>query len=164
MHNLQELSDKVRGALGDALKSRRVDRFAPLHLARVLLATANDLAGRPLCSREELAQRRAGTGPHPPAQAAKRAPRAREAAPVVLYFDGKDHRTKAKLEQTLEAAGVPFQVNDVASDEATRSWVETMAKTSEYPLVFIAGESVGGLAEVTQLDVNGQLSKRVFGA
>jgi hypothetical protein len=30
--------------------------------------------------------------------------------------------------------------------------------------LFIAGEPVGGLHELTQLDVNGQLSRRVFGA
>jgi hypothetical protein len=30
------------------------------------------------------------------------------------------------------------------------------------PLVFIAGEPVGGLHELTQLDVNGGLVKRIY--
>lgn len=165
MSSLQDLSDNVRGLVGAALSPGRADRIGPLHVARVILATANDLAGRPFCSTNELAARRATALQlrHVEKTSLVTTPQ-REAAPVVLYFDGKDHRTKARLEQVLKAAGIPFQVNDVASDEATRSWVVTMAKTEEFPLVFIAGEAVGGLGEVTGLDVTGQLKKRVFGS
>jgi len=90
--------------------------------------------------------------------------RSAEPAPVMLYFDGKDHRTKKKMEELLTGKDIPFKVLDVTDDEATRSWATTAAKQLEFPLLFIAGEPVGGLHELTQLDVNGQLVRRVFGA
>ena len=58
---------------------------------------------------------------------------------------------------------IPFQVLDVTDDEATRLWATSAAKQAEFPLVFIAGEAVGGLHELTQLDINRQLSEKVFG-
>jgi len=64
----------------------------------------------------------------------------------------------------LTAKDIPVQVLDRTDDEATRSWATTAAKQIEFPLLFIAGEPVGGLHELTQLDVNGQLARRVFGA
>lgn len=82
----------------------------------------------------------------------------------MLYFDGKDHRTKKKIEELLNGKNIPFKLLDVTDDEATRSWAITAAKQDEFPLLFIAGEPVGGLHEVTQLDVNGGLARRVFGA
>ena len=83
-------------------------------------------------------------------------------APVVVYFDGKDHRTKIKVEELLRSRQIAFQVLDVTDDEAERSWVTTTAKTSEFPIVVIAGTPVGGLGELTQLDLEGELKRRVF--
>ena len=76
---------------------------------------------------------------------------------------GADHRTPKKIGEVLKARDIPFKVNDVTDDEATRSWALTQAQAQEFPLVFIAGESVGGLHELTQLDVTGALVKKVFG-
>ncbi len=153
----QRMTDKLRTAVHDVLASERADHLKPVKLLREVLGTANDLVGRPFCSQAELDERRAvivgGTG------SIKREP-----APVMLYFDGKDHRTKKKIEELLRGKDIPFRVLDVTDDEATRSWATTQAKQLEFPLVFIAGEPVGGLHEVTQLDVNGQLVRRVFGA
>jgi len=151
------VTDKLRTTVHDVLASERADRFRPVKLLREVLGTANDLAGRPFCSQSELEERRA-TGDN--SGAATR----REPAPVMLYFDGKDHRTKKKIEELLTSKEIPFKVLDVTDDEATRSWATTTAKQLEFPLLFIAGEPVGGLHELTQLDVNGQLSRRVFGA
>jgi glutaredoxin-related protein len=147
--------DNLRVKLNDVLASDLGNRYRPVRLLREVLGTANDLAGRPLCSRAELDERRGVVA----AQAAE----AREAAPVMLYFDGKDHRTKKKMEELLSSKDIPFKVLDVTDDEATRSWALTQAKAAEFPLVYIAGEAVGGLHELTQLDVNGGLKKRVFG-
>jgi glutaredoxin len=156
---VQGLSDRVRTGLFQLLESERRDGAKPVRLARQALGTANDLIGRPLCSPEELARRRARRAAQSPAASeAARAP-----APVMLYFDGKDHRTKKKMEELLTAREVPFQVLDVTDDEATRSWATSTAKQVEFPLLFIAGEPVGGLHELTQLDVNGGLKRRVFG-
>jgi glutaredoxin len=152
------LSDRVRVSVFGILESERSSGRVS-KLAREALGTANDLAGRPFCSRSELERRRArraeGLG--------EEAPAAREPAPVMLYFDGKDHRTKKKMEELLQSRDVPFKVLDVTDDEASRSWATSTAKQAEFPLLFIAGEPVGGLHELTQLDVNGGLKKRVFG-
>lgn len=150
------VTDKLRTTVHDVLASERADRFRPVKLLREVLGTANDLAGRPFCSQAELDERR---DTHVDGTTARREP-----APVMLYFDGKDHRTKKKIEELLTSKEIPFKVLDVTDDEATRSWATTTAKQLEFPLLFIAGEPVGGLHELTQLDVNGQLSRRVFGA
>ena len=151
------VTDKLRTTVHDVLASERADRYRPVKLLREVLGTANDLVGRPFCSQAELDGRRVTHG-------GDGAPARREPAPVMLYFDGKDHRTKKKIEELLVSKEIPFKVLDVTDDEATRSWATTQAKQLEFPLLFIAGEPVGGLHELTQLDVNGQLSRRVFGA
>jgi glutaredoxin len=155
---LHRVTDKLRTSVHQALTSSRGDQLRPVRLVKEVLGTANDLVGRPFCSQAELDERRdAAQGPVPSAAAR------REAAPVMLYFDGKDHRTKKKIEELLSSKEIPFQVLDVSDDEATRSWATTQAKQLEFPLLFVAGEPVGGLHELTQLDVNGELLKRVFG-
>jgi glutaredoxin len=153
----QRVTDRLRTTVHEVLASDRGDKLAPVKLLREVLGTANDLVGRPFCSQAELDERRGGG-------AGNGAPVKREPAPVMVYFDGKDHRTKKKIEELLTGKEIPFKVLDVTDDEATRSWATTTAKQLEFPLVFIAGEPVGGLHEVTQLDVNGQLARRVFGA
>jgi glutaredoxin len=156
---LTRVTDRVRVLLHDALTSTSVDRYRPLKLAREFLGTANDLVGRPACSEAELRERRGETA----VAAAPVAPSAPEAAPVMLYFDGKDHRTKKKIEELLNAREIPFKLLDVTDDEATRTWATAAAKQVEFPLVFIAGEAIGGLHELTQADVNGHLKTRVWG-
>jgi len=150
------VTDKLRTTVHDVLASERGDRYRPVKLLREALGTANDLVGRPFCTQSELDERRATIH--------RTGSTKREPAPVMLYFDGKDHRTKKKMEELLTSKEIPFKLLDVTDDEATRSWATTAAKQIEFPLLFIAGEPVGGLHELTQLDVNGQLARRVFGA
>jgi glutaredoxin len=150
------LTDRLRTLVGNALADERYDALKPVKVARELLATANDLVGRPFPTSTELDAERVPDLSSGPA--------AREAAPVIVYFDGKDHRTKKKVEELLAGRGITFRVLDVSEDEATRSFATTAAKAAEFPLVFIAGSAVGGLHELMQLDVNGELSRRVFGA
>jgi glutaredoxin-related protein len=153
-----QMADRVRVAVHGVLSSENGDQYRPVKVLREVLGTANDLVGRPFCSAEELESRRARGAKFVAATQQKREP-----APVMLYFDGKDHRSKAKLEELLRSRDVPFKVLDCTDDEATRSWAIAAAKQPEFPLLFIAGEAVGGLHEVTQLDVNGGLKRRVFG-
>jgi glutaredoxin len=150
------VTDMLLTTVHEVLASERGDRYRPVKLLREVLGTANDLVGRPFCSQSELEERRATVE--------RTGATRREPAPVMLYFDGKDHRTKKKMEELLTAKEIPFKLLDVTDDEATRSWATTAAKQIEFPLLFIAGEPVGGLHELTQLDVNGQLARRVFGA
>ena len=157
---MQKITDQIRVLVDSALENPAGDRYRPVKLLREVLGTANDLAGRPFCTAEELGRRRAR---HAASRPAGPAAAAREAAPVMVYFDGQDPRTLAKVKELLIARDIPFQVLDCTDDEATRSWATTAARAHEFPLVFVAGEPVGGLHELTQLDVNGVLQKRVFG-
>jgi glutaredoxin len=154
---LNRVTDRVRTLVNDVLSSETGNQYRPIRLVREVLGTANDLAGRPFCSESELEMRRG-----PQARDAS-APSVKEAAPVMLYFDGKDHRTKKKMEELLKGRDIPFTVLDVSDDEATRLWAQSAARQQEFPLVFIAGEAIGGLHELTQADVNGLLRKKVFG-
>src|SRR4051794_27237148 len=151
------VTDKLRTTVHEVLASERGDQYRPVKLLREVLGTANDLAGRPFCTQLELDERRATGGNGV-------APVRREPAPVMLYFDGKDHRTKKKIEELLHAREIPFKLLDVTDDEATRTWATAAAKQVEFPLVFIAGEAIGGLHELTQADVNGHLKTRVWGS
>ena len=124
-----------------------------LKRVREVANTVNDLLGKPIHGADD-----AGLTVAPAAAT----PAAPVQAPVVVYFDGKDHRTKTKIEELLRGRDIVFSVLDVANDEAERSWVVTAAKSEEFPIVVIAGTPVGGLQELTQLDVQGELKRRVF--
>jgi glutaredoxin-related protein len=157
-----------RTLLHGALVSEVGNKLPPLRWTRQALSFVNDLAGRPLCSEEELARREAEL------EALRTEVQARrtggpfqvvrpEPAPVVLYVSDQDHRTRKRIEDILKGREIPYLVNDVTDDESSRSWALTRAHKTELPLLFIAGEPVGGLDEVMQLDVTGELLKRVFG-
>ena len=154
---LSKVTDRVRTLVAGALASESGNQYKPIRVMREVLGTANDLVGRPFCTAEELAERRGEN------LAPESAPMAREAAPVRLYVDGKDQRSKKKIVELLQARDIKFTELDVTEDEATRSWAVTAAKRDEFPLVFIAGEPIGGLHELTQADVNGILKKKVYG-
>lgn len=148
--------DRARASVFGVLSSTRGDGLRPIRLVREVLGTVNDLAGRPFCSLVELDRRAKRNAAGAVAQSAP------EAAPVMLYFDGKDHRTKRKMEELLRGREIPFRLLDVTDDEATRSWAVNAARREEFPLLFIAGEPIGGLHELTELDVNGRLVRKVF--
>jgi glutaredoxin-related protein len=154
---LQRVTDRVRAMVADVLASEAGNQYKPIRVVREVLGTANDLVGRPFCSQAELDERRGGDRSDAPSTFV------REAAPVMLYVDGKDQRSKKKIIELLQARDIQFTELDVQEDEATRSWALTAAKRDEFPLVFVAGEPIGGLHELTQADVNGILKKKVFG-
>jgi glutaredoxin len=139
------------GALGDT--ARRV----------------NDALGKPLAPADELADRQAfaaGYAAAPPAAApAASAPSAiGEPAPVVVYYMDKQRRDVPRLTQILDDAGIPYQTMSLEGDEAAQVAVRRDSKGHRLPLVFIAGEVVGGRTELTNLDRTGELKRRVFGA
>src|SRR4029079_11462652 len=128
-----------------------------LKRVREVANTVNDLLGRPIHGAH--VDDGGGLTVVPAA-----APAAPVQAPVVVYFDGTDDRTKKKIEELLRGRDIVFSVLDVANDEAERSWVVTAAKSEEFPMSVIAGTPVGGFHELTQLDVQGELKRRVFPA
>ena len=94
----------------------------------------------------------------------RRRARAPGAGAGVRLLRRADHRTKAKIEELLTGQKIAFKVLDVTDDEAEKSWVTTAAHTNELPIVVIAGTPIGGLGELTQLNLSGELQRRVFGA
>jgi glutaredoxin len=151
---LNVITEKLRALAHRGLEESESD--GPLvRRVREVANTVNDLLGKPIRAHD-------ATEDHLPSSVVV-TPAVREQAPVILYFDGKDHRTKTKVEELLKARDIKFSLLDVANDEAERSWVITAAKREEFPIVVIAGTPVGGFEELTQLDVQGDLKRRVFG-
>jgi len=149
---LQALTEKLRVIVHRGLQETG-NEGPVLKRVREVANTVNDLLGKPIHG--------ADSDTAAPVAATAPAPAAPLQAPVVLYFDGKDHRTKKKIEELLSARDIKFTTLDVTNDEAERSWVVTAAKSEEFPIVVIAGTPVGGFHELTQLDVQGELKRRV---
>jgi glutaredoxin len=150
---LQALTEKLRVIVHRGMQETG-NEGPVLKRVREVANTVNDLLGKPIHGTD------AGGGLTVVPTAA--APAAPVQAPVVVYFDGKDHRTKTKIEELLRGRDIAFTLLDVGNDEAERSWVVTAAKSEEFPIVVIAGTPVGGFHELTQLDVQGELKRRVF--
>lgn len=165
-NEVKDLLGRGRVLLHSALVAETGNRVPPVRWTRQALRFANDLLGQPLCSQQELQRREQAL-----AAAAQRVAEEqrsvsaspREAAPVALYVTDQDHRTPKKIEDIFKGRDIPYTVLDVTDDEVSRSWALTQAKKHEFPLVFIAGEPIGGLDDVLQADVRGELVKKVFG-
>ena len=154
---LSGLTGKLRSLAHQQLEAREAD--GPLvRRLRDVVSTFNDLLGKPIRPDAAGDASAAAGGP------VIVTPVVREQAPVIVYFDGKDQRTRIKVEELLNAREIKFRILDVTNDEAERSWVITAAKSEEFPIVVIAGTPVGGFHELMQLDVTGDLKKRVFGS
>jgi hypothetical protein len=169
--------DEVRARAYELLRGSGRDRFLPIRLARGVLVFVNDMAGRPLASKEELEERReyeriraarAAEAKEKARIDAEKAAAAggkarREAAPVVVYVDGRSGRDLKRISDVLKGRDIPWTQADVEGDDATRSWVYTTAKVNELPIVFIAGQPIGGFQELVQADASGELVKMVYG-
>jgi len=126
---------------------------------------ANEAFGRPLADASELADRRAfetraqvASGPAPTAVSTSR-----EAAPVIVYHMDKTRRDATKLTEVLDGAGIPYKVMNIQEDPAAQMAVRRDSKGFRLPVVFIAGEVIGGRSELTNLAASGALKKKVFG-
>jgi glutaredoxin-related protein len=139
--------DSLPGKLGDAARK------------------ANEALGRPLADEHELADRRAfeartrdGTSATAPSNAARGEP-----APVIIYYMDKQKRDVSKLTDVLDTQGIQYTVTNIQEDPAAQFAVRRDSKGHRLPVVFIAGDCVGGRAELVNLASSGELSKRVFG-
>jgi len=158
MANLRDRLDSLRAGAHRAL-----DKLPGK--AGELARKANTSLGRPLADEAELADRRAfeartavvspGTPTKPQIP--------REAAPVVVYHMDKTRRDAAKLTEILEGAAIPYKVMNIQEDPAAQMAVRRDSKGFRLPVVFIAGEVVGGRSELTNLAASGALAKKVFG-
>jgi glutaredoxin len=130
-----------------------------------LLARANDALGRPLANSEELAERRAFEDRGK--EAADRKPEARgprpDPAPVIVYHMDKQRRDVSKVTDVLDVAGVPYKVMNIETDPAAQMAIRRDSKGNRLPVVFIAGECVGGREALVNLSTSGELAKKVYG-
>ena len=128
---------------------------------------ANEALGRPLAGPDELADRRAfhaRTAKAAPAPAPKPPGTAKpEAAPVLVYHMEKQKRDVSKVTDILDANGVPYQVMNIQEDPAAQYAVRRDSHGIRLPVVFVAGECVGGRAELVNAASSGELKKKVFG-
>jgi len=157
---LNDLTEKLRAFAYRGLDADLRKKHPVVQHARNLVSIVNEMLGQPIRpARSAEASAEDAQAAAAPISGAGQTVRQ---APVLVYFDGKDHRTKTKVEELLRGRDITFQVLDVGDDEAERSWVTTAAKTNEFPIVVIGGAPVGGLAELTQLDLSGELVRRAF--
>jgi glutaredoxin-related protein len=131
------------------------------------LRNANEALGRPLAAEAELADRRdfesRSTAATPPAVAPKPATPAGEQAPVIVYYMEKQKRDVSKVTDILDANGIKYTVTNIQEDPAAQYAVRRDSKGIRLPVAFVAGDCIGGRAELVNAVSSGELKKKVFG-
>ncbi len=139
------LIDRAPGKLGDGLRK------------------VNEVLGRPLADAEELEDRRAFAARGGVAVTAAPAPASKEQAPVLVYFMDKQKRDVSKLTDILDANGVRYTATNIQEDPAAQFAVRRDSKGLRLPVVFVAGECLGGREQLVNAVSSGELKKKVFG-
>ena len=159
--------DPLRTGLHKIITTPVGDGFLPLRVPKVIARRVNMFLGFPICSADDLANRRAAEKRLRELRAGGQA-RAiqREPAPVIVYFEkDRNARMLTRIEEALQAKNIAFTKLDVAGDEATMQFITRTAKCEEddLPIVFVAATPVGGYDALVAWDVSGELAKAVFG-
>ena len=155
MRDGEAMLDNVRDFAYQALRSTKGNVILPVRWAKDLVLFMNEMAGKPLATRTELQERRDREQRRVEQLAAARAKAeearrqagaapARETAPVVVYKDDKSTRDLKRIAGVLTGREISWKEIDVENDEAGKSWVMTRSGVQDLPVVFIAGEPVGG--------------------
>jgi glutaredoxin-related protein len=127
------------------------------------LRKANETLGRPLANADELEDRRAFASVTHSAVTAAPGPRAKEQAPVIVYFMDKQKRDVGKLTDILEANGITYTVTNIQEDPAAQYAVKRDSHGVRLPVVFVAGDCLGGREQLVNLAASGELKKKAFG-
>jgi glutaredoxin len=148
----------------DRARARAHDAITKLPgKAGELAKKANEALGRPLADEDELADRKAFGSTQRGGVTVTAASKPRgDAAPVIVYHMDKTRRDALKLTELLDAAGVPYQVSNIQEDPAAQMAVRRDSKGFRLPVVFIAGEPIGGRTELTNMQTTGELAKKVW--
>jgi glutaredoxin-related protein len=129
-----------------------------------LVRKANDALGRPLADEAELEDRRRFAAKKDAVKVVSKPVDAnREVAPVIVYHMDKTRRDASKLTDMLDAEKVPYQLSNLQEDPAAQMAVRRDSKGHRLPVLFIAGEVIGGRAELSNLITTGELKRKVFG-
>jgi len=166
-YNAPMLRDALRTSLHAAITSKVGDGIAPLRVQRDLARRLNRVLGEPLCSKEELQQRRDAETKLADLRKTASAPAATViTAPVTVYFEkDRNVRLLGRVCDLLQAKDIPFTKLDVAGDSATLDFVKLKAKCKDddLPVVFVADRAIGGYNELVTFDTSGELELAVFG-
>lgn len=133
-----------------------------------LARKANEALGRPLADENELEDRRAfatnvGSATTTAGSKAVVPATGANVAPVIVYHMDKTRRDATKLTEMLDAEKIPYKVSNIQEDPAAQMAVRRDSKGYRLPVVFIAGDAIGGRAELSNLISTGELKKKVFG-
>lgn len=159
MESLMSLADRLRAKAHAALE--RVPGTVGNKLR-----SANEALGRPFADAAELEDRRAfGEKKPTTTTAAPMAPTntTSEQAPVIVYYMEKQKRDVSKLTDILDANGVKYTVTNIQEDPAAQYAVRRDSNGARLPVVFIAGDCIGGREALVNAASTGDLKKRVFG-
>jgi len=131
---------------------------------------ANDALGRPLADETELEDRRefeartkSSGATAAPAAAPKPAAVSGDAAPVIVYYMEKQKRDVSKVTDILDANGIKYTVTNIQEDPAAQYAVRRDSKGLRLPVVFVAGDCIGGREQLVNAASSGELKKKVFG-
>ena len=138
--------DRVPGKVGDSLRK------------------ANEALGRPFADAEELEDRRAFAQRGAAVTAAPAPASTKEQAPVIVYYMEKQKRDVQKLADILDANGVKYTITNIQEDPAAQYAVKRDSKGVRLPVVFVAGDCLGGREQLVNAASSGELKKKVFGA
>ncbi len=161
--------DRVKGALFRAITTTRGDSLAAVRIPKELARHVNSTLGRPLATIEELGRRaeaRARLAALRSPGAKKTAVPAREAAPVLVYFErDRNVRELVRIEELLAGRGIPFKRLDVTGDQPMTEFVTRAAKCErdDLPVVFVADRAIGSYPALVEVDVSGELARLVRG-
>jgi len=130
------------------------------------LRDVNEKLGRPFADAGELDERRAFVTRVAPAAAAPQAAPATTAAqaPVIVFYMEKQKRDVGKLTDILDAHGVKYTVTNIQEDAAAQYAVRRDSHGVRLPVVFVAGDCIGGRQELVNAASSGELKKKVFGS
>lgn len=132
-----------------------------------LARKANEALGRPLADEAELVDRRAfaakGGATITTASKASTGDPVVATAPVIVYHMDKTRRDATKLTDMLDAEKVPYKVSNIQEDPAAQMAVRRDSNGFRLPVLFIAGDAIGGRAELANLIASGELKKKLYG-
>ncbi len=151
----------------DSVRAKGFGLLGRLGLVGSKLAKVNDALGRPLAPPDELADRRAfesGQQRNVTPVVANTPVATTVAAPVIVYYMDKQKRDVVPVEQILGEQKIVYQLLNIEGDAAAQYAVRRDSKGFRLPVVFIAGEALGGKIELINAIATGNLKRLVYGA
>jgi hypothetical protein len=154
--------ERLRSGLYSALSSPAGNRVLPIRLARSAALYVNDVVGRPLATGDELSERREFEQRKASGAAAPAEPKPVDQAPIIVFHREKHRVEVGKIQLLLDGEKLSYQVQNIEGDEAAIAATLRDGKGYKLPIVFIAGQAVGGRSQLATMIQNGELTRLAF--